>query len=103
MCVSASNGKTGDDLWATRGSGPLAPPPTCHSPVVSETRTYKVSLVLSGQPKTIDQFFKYRGEQLPDVGEVISVTRFLRGRVTRARVTRVDVRSDPPIAATQID
>jgi len=70
---------------------------------VSETRTYKVSLVLSGQPKTIDQFFKYRGEQLPDVGEVISVTRFLRGRVTRARVTRVDVRSDPPIAATQID
>jgi hypothetical protein len=31
----------------------------------------------------------------------MSVVRFVRGRPIRARVTSVDVRSTPPIAATQ--
>jgi hypothetical protein len=66
-------------------------------------RTYSVSLVSNDSPRTIDVFYKYRGEQLPAVGEIISVVRFLRGHVIRARVTRVDIRSDPQIAATQID
>jgi hypothetical protein len=65
--------------------------------------TYSVSLVSKDSPRTIDVFYKYRGEQLPAVGEIISVVRFLRGHVIRARVTRVDIRSDPQIAATQID
>lgn len=51
----------------------------------------------------VDVFYKYRGEQLPEEGEIIDVVRFLRGRVIRARVTRVDATFDPPIAATQID
>ena len=46
----------------------------------------------------------YRGAHLPEEGEIIDVVRFLRGRVIRARVTRVDVSFDPTrIAATQID
>jgi hypothetical protein len=65
--------------------------------------TYSVSLVSKDSPRTIDVFYKYRGEQLPAVGEIISVVRFLRGHVIRARVTRVDIRSEPQIAATQID
>jgi hypothetical protein len=65
--------------------------------------TYSVSLVSKDSPRTIDVFYKYRGEQLPAVGEIISVVRFLRGHVIRARLTRVDIRSDPQIAATQID
>jgi hypothetical protein len=44
--------------------------------------------------------YKYRGDHLPAVGDVIDVVRFLRGRVTRARVTRVHPNSDPQIAAT---
>lgn len=52
---------------------------------------------------TVDEFYKYRGEELPDVGDIIEVVRFLRDRSTRARVTRVDVRLQPPITAIQID
>ena len=37
---------------------------------------------------TVDEFYKYLGEKLPEVGEVIEVVRFLRDRSTRARVTR---------------
>jgi hypothetical protein len=66
-------------------------------------RTYSASLVSTDPSLAIDQFYKYRGEQLPAEGDVISVVRFLRGRPIRARVTRVDIRSTPPIAATQID
>ena len=66
-------------------------------------RTFSVSLVSNDSPRTIDVFYKYRGEALPAEGEIIDVVRFLRGRRIRARVTRVDVRSNPPIAATQID
>ena len=52
---------------------------------------------------TVDEFYKYRGEELPEVGKVIEVVRFLRDRPTRARVTRVDARSQPRITAIQID
>ena len=31
---------------------------------------------------TVDEFYKYRGEELPEVGEVIEVVRFLRDRPT---------------------
>jgi len=70
---------------------------------VSDLRTYSVSLVSTDPSLAIDQFYKYRGEALPAEGEIINVARFLRGRRIRARVTRVDVRSNPPIAATQIE
>jgi hypothetical protein len=66
-------------------------------------RTYSVSLVSIDPSLAIDQFYKYRGEHLPAEGQIINVVRFLRGRPIRARVTRVDVRSTPPIAARQID
>ena len=66
----------------------------------SETRTYSVSLLPRNSP--VDVFYKYRGEQLPAVGETIGVVRFLRGRVIRARVTRVDARHEPQIDATEI-
>jgi hypothetical protein len=41
--------------------------------------------------------------RLTEVGEIIGVVRFGRGRAIRARVTRVDASRDPPIAATQIE
>jgi hypothetical protein len=66
-------------------------------------RTFSVSLVSKDSSEGIDQFYKYRGELLPKEGEIIHVVRFLRGRVIRARVTRVDPRANPQIAATQID
>ena len=62
-----------------------------------------MSLVSKDSSHAVDVFYKYRGEHLPEEGEIIDVVRFLRGRVTRARVTRVDANSDPQIAATQID
>jgi hypothetical protein len=53
---------------------------------------------------TVDDFYKYRGEQLPRVGEVIDLVRFLRDlRPTRARVTRVDASLEPWITAFQIE
>ena len=66
-------------------------------------RTFGVSLVSNDPSPAIDQFYKYLGEQLPEENEIINVVRFVRGRAIRARVTRVDVRSTPPIAARQID
>lgn len=62
-----------------------------------------MSFVSKDPAHAVDVFYKYRGEQLPAVGEIIEVVRFLRGRATRARVTRVDANLDPQIAATQID
>ena len=66
-------------------------------------RTYSVSLVSKDSSHAVDVFYKYRGEHLPEEGEIIDVVRFLRGRVTRARVTRVDANAQPQIAATQLD
>jgi hypothetical protein len=66
-------------------------------------RTFNVSLVSTDSSRAVDVFYKYRGEELPRVGEIIDVVRFVRGRVLRARVTRVDGASDPQIAATQVD
>jgi hypothetical protein len=53
---------------------------------------------------TVDEFYKYPGAELPEIGEVIKVVRFLRDRPTRARVTRVDTgfQFQPRIAATEI-
>jgi hypothetical protein len=70
---------------------------------MDERRTYSVSLVSKDPPKAVDDFYKYRGYHLPEEGQIIDVVRFLRGRRIRARVTRVDSRLNPPIAATQID
>ena len=53
--------------------------------------------------ETVDEFYKYPGAKLPQVGEVIKVVRFLRDRPTRARVTRVDPILTPRITAIQID
>jgi hypothetical protein len=52
---------------------------------------------------TVDEFYEYRGEALPDEGDIIEVVRFLRDRSTRARVTRVDAYFQPRITAIQID
>jgi len=65
-------------------------------------RTFGVSLVSKDPSHAVDQFYKYRGEHLPAVGDVIDVVRFLRGKAIRARVTRVDASGNPHIAATQI-
>jgi hypothetical protein len=81
--------------------------------VAASSDYYTVRLTLKDSD-TVDEFYKYRGEELPEVGEVIEVVRFLRDRPTRARVTRVDVdfkvvstnggnaRNEPRIRATQI-
>ena len=78
--------------------------PTCHSRVVAEVGAYYSVRLTLNDPDTVDEFYKYRGEKLPKVGETIEVVRFLRDqRRTRARVTRVDARNDPRITAVQID
>ena len=61
-----------------------------------------VSLVSTDPSDSVDEFYKYLGEQLPEEGDVIDVVRFLRGRAIRARVTRVHAGSSPQIEATQI-
>jgi len=63
---------------------------------------YTVRLTLKGSD-TVDEFYKYPGEELPEVGEVIKVVRFLRDRPTRARVTHVGADIRPRITAVQID
>jgi len=70
---------------------------------MDETRTYSVSLVSKDSSHAVDDFFKYRGEHLPEEGEIIDVVRFLRGHAIRARVTRVDANYVPQITARQID
>jgi hypothetical protein len=62
-----------------------------------------VSLVSKDSSHAVDVFYKYQGEHLPRVGEIIDVVRFVRGRVLRARVTYVDETGHPQIAATQVD
>jgi hypothetical protein len=65
------------------------------------TSYYSVWLTMKDSD-TVDEFYKYTGEELPQVGEVINVVRFLRERPTRARVTRVDPVFQPRIKAVQI-
>ena len=64
--------------------------------------TYRVAFVSKDSSHSIDLFYKYRAERLPEEGEVINVARFLRGRRIRARVTHVDPDYEPSIQATQI-
>ena len=66
-------------------------------------RTYGVSFASKDASHSVDLFYKYRAERLPEEGEIIDVVRFLRGSAIRARVTRVDADSNPPIDAKQID
>ena len=66
------------------------------------SRYHSVWLTLKDSD-TVDEFYKYRGEELPDEGDIIEVVRFLRDRSTRARVTRVDAYFQPRITAIQID
>jgi hypothetical protein len=72
--------------------------------VAEERAYYNVRLTLKDS-ETVDEFYKYTGEKLPEVGEVIKVVRFLRDRPTSARVTRVDTdfHSRRRITAIQID
>jgi hypothetical protein len=72
--------------------------------VAEATGYYNVWLTLKDSD-TVDEFYKYPGDEPPQVGEVIKVVRFLRDRPTRARVTRVegDVYFQPRITAVQID
>ena len=71
--------------------------------MAEERGYYSVRLTLKDHG-AVDDFYKYRGEWLPKVGEVIEVVRFLRDlRPARARVTHVDARLEPRITAVQID
>jgi hypothetical protein len=70
---------------------------------VAEARAYYSVWLTLKESDTVDEFYKYRGKELPEVGEVIEVVRFLRDRPTRARVTRVDPDFQPRIRAIQID
>jgi hypothetical protein len=67
-----------------------------------EVRTFRVALISADASHSVDSFYKYRSERLQEVGQIIGIVRFVRGRVIRARVTRVDPRVTPPIEATQI-
>ena len=70
---------------------------------MSEWRTYGVSLLSKDPTQAVDVFYKYRGEHLPEVGQIIKVVRFLRSRPILARVTRVTAGFHPPITATEMD
>ena len=72
--------------------------------VADATSYYSVWLTMKDSG-TVDEFYKYPGEELPRVGEVIKVVPFLRDRPIRARVTNVDTdfQHRPRITAAQID
>ena len=70
---------------------------------MAEARSYYSVWLTLKDSDTVDEFYKYLGEELPKIGEVIKVVRFLRDRPTRARVTRVDADRQPRISAIQID
>jgi len=72
---------------------------------MAEARGYYSVWLTLKDSDTVDEFYKYPGAELPEVGEVIKVVRFLRERPTRARVTRVDTdfQYRPRITAIQID
>jgi hypothetical protein len=69
---------------------------------VAEARSYYSVWLTMKDSDAVDEFYKYRGQKLPEVGEVIQVVRFLRDRPTRARVTLVDAYLQPSIKAIQI-
>lgn len=69
---------------------------------MGESNVYRVALTSKDPERAVDDFYKYVGEDLPEEGEMISVVRFLRGRVIRARVTRIDPVYSPRIAATEV-
>jgi len=69
---------------------------------VAASRAYYTVFLTLKDSETVDEFYKYRGVALPEVGEVIEVVRFLRDRPTHARVTSVDADFNPRIRATQI-
>jgi hypothetical protein len=70
---------------------------------VADARSYHSVWLTMRDSDTVDEFYKYRGEELPDEGDIIEVVRFLRDRSTRARVTRVDAYFQPRTTAVQID
>ena len=70
--------------------------------MVADARGYYSVWLTLKDSDTVDEFYKYTGEELPQVGEVINVVRFLRERPTRARVTRIDRVFQPRITAVQI-
>ena len=70
---------------------------------MAEARAYYSVWLTLKDSDVVDEFYKYRGDELPEVGEVIEVVRFLRDRPTRARVTYVDADFQPRIRAIQID
>ena len=57
---------------------------------MADARSYHSVWLTLKDSDTVDEFYKYRGESLPDEGDIIEVVRFLRDRSTRARVIRVD-------------
>ena len=69
---------------------------------MGESKIYRVALTSKDPPNAVDEFYKHLGERLPEEGEIINVVRFIRGRVLRARVTRVDSSHSPQIAATEV-
>ena len=71
--------------------------------MVADARGYYSVWLTMKDSETVDEFYKYPGQKLPEVGEVIKVVRFLRDRPTHARVTRVDAILEPRITAIQIE
>jgi hypothetical protein len=70
---------------------------------VAEARSYYSVWLTLKDSDMVDEFYKYRGDELPEEGDIIEVVRFLRDRSTRARVIRVDAYFQPRITAIQID
>ena len=69
---------------------------------MADARSYHSVWLTLKDSDTVDEFYKYRGEELSDEGDIIEVVRFLRDRPTHARVTRVEAEYQPRITATQI-
>jgi hypothetical protein len=70
---------------------------------VGKPRSYHSVWLTLKDSETVDEFYKYLGDELPATGDVIQVVRFLRDHPTRARVTRVDAYLTPRITAIQVD
>ena len=58
---------------------------TCHSRVVAEPKAYYSVWLTMKDSDTVDEFYKYRGEELPGGRRGHRVVRFLRDRPTRRR------------------
>ncbi len=70
---------------------------------MTEARIFKVAFVSKDATKSVDPFYKYMGEKLPEAGEIINVVRFPGAHAIRARVTLIQPHYEPQIAAKQID